>query len=241
MKITILHLYYDLLNLYGEIGNIKILCRHLSDQNVEYTLDNKTVGDDIDFSKYDFIYMGSGTEKNQIVALNDIIRYKNDLKTAIENNAVILATGNSYEIFGQYIMDAQQNKIEALNIFNYYAKRDTDRITSDIIYSADFLENKIIDFINKMSRIYNIEHHLFKAEFGIGDNDQKDFEGIRHLNFFGTSVIGPILVRNPHFLAYLIKLICNSKDSGFKHREVNYEYEQKAYETTLRELMLRKN
>ncbi len=241
MKITILHLYCDLLNLYGEIGNIKVLSKHLLDQGIEILVDNKTVGDNIDFSKYDFIYMGSGTEKNQIVALNDIIRYKNELKASIENNAVILATGNSYEIFGQYILDAQQNKNEALNIFNYYAKRDTDRITSDIIYCADFLEHKIIGFINKMSRIYDIEHHLFNVEFGIGDNEQKDFEGIRYKNFFGTSVIGPILVRNPHLLTYLIKLLCTNKDSGFNYSEVNYKYEQKAYETTLHELLIRKN
>lgn len=59
----ILHLYYDLMNLYGEYGNVVVLVKHLEDQGEEVIVDKKTIGDQIDFTQYDFIYCGSGTEK----------------------------------------------------------------------------------------------------------------------------------------------------------------------------------
>ena len=241
MKINVLHLYYDLLNLYGETGNIIVLSKHLTDQGVKLSLEKKTVGDDISFSDYDFVYIGSGTEKNQIVALNDLIRYKDELKTALDNGLVMLATGNSFEIFGEFIQDTDQSVIEALKIFNFYSKREKERTTSDIIYTADFLDNKIIGFVNKMSNTFNIDNYLFKVEFGVGGGKEKDFEGIRENNFFGTYVIGPVLVRNPHFMKYLTELICKRKNPEFVLNEIKYENEDKAFEVTLKELTARKD
>ena len=54
----ILHLYYDLMNLYGEYGNVVVLAKHLEDQGEEVIVDKKTIGDQIDFTQYDFIYCG---------------------------------------------------------------------------------------------------------------------------------------------------------------------------------------
>ena len=39
MKINILHLYYDLMNLYGENGNVLCLKKYLENQNIDVTID----------------------------------------------------------------------------------------------------------------------------------------------------------------------------------------------------------
>ena len=72
------------------------------------------------FSKYDFVYIGSGTENNQKIALNDLLRYKKDIKDYIESGKFLLATGNSIELFGKYIIDLLEKKHKGLNIFPYY-------------------------------------------------------------------------------------------------------------------------
>ena len=72
----ILHLYPELMNLYGEYGNVLVLKKHLEDQGLEVTIDRKDVEESIDFDRYDMIYMGSGTEKNQLIALKDLLKYK---------------------------------------------------------------------------------------------------------------------------------------------------------------------
>ena len=50
----ILHLYYDLMNLYGEYGNVAVLAKHLEDQGEKVIVDKLTIGDKIDFTDYDY-------------------------------------------------------------------------------------------------------------------------------------------------------------------------------------------
>ena len=101
--IRILHLYHDLLNLYGEYGNISILKKHLEDQGEEVTVEKKSIGDDFSFEDYDFIYSGAGMESNTMVALKDLKKRKDSLKKAIDLNKHILFTGSSYELLGESI------------------------------------------------------------------------------------------------------------------------------------------
>ncbi len=83
MEIKILHLYHDIMNLYGEYGNVKIIEHHIKDQGFDVIVDKKTIGDEINFNDYDFIYMGCGTEKNQKVILQDIMSKKDDFLNSI--------------------------------------------------------------------------------------------------------------------------------------------------------------
>lgn len=241
MEINILHLYHDLLNLYGENGNVRMLAKHLENQNIEVTVRNSRIGEEINFADYDFVYIGSGTEKNQLVALDDLLKYKDDLKSSLDQGLVMLATGNSFEIFGQYISEVDGTTAEGLKLFHFHSERCDDRITSDIIYRADFLENYIVGFVNKMSYTYDIDNYLFDVRFGVGANNESKSEGIRVNNFFGTYTIGPILFRNPCFMEYLSKLIISNKDVDFEILDVKNEDQYKAYEIVLSELENRMN
>lgn len=84
MEIKLLHLYSDIMNLYGEYGNMKILDQHLKDQGFEVIVDKKSIGEEKNFEEYDFIYMGCGTEKNQQVILQDMLQEKEKFINAIE-------------------------------------------------------------------------------------------------------------------------------------------------------------
>lgn len=231
MKINILHMYYDFLNLYGEYGNVLIMKKHLEDQGFEVEVDKKTVGDDIDFEKYDFIYMGCGTERNLDYVLEDLKKYTNKINLAIEDKKVILATGNSFEMFGKSI-----DKKDGLCILDYETIRLSDRVTSDVIYKSKFFENKVVGFVNKMTEMYHNMSPLFEVEFGIGENKRNDFEGVKYLNFYGTHVSGPILARNPEFLKVLVTEVCKRVDKKFKYKDIDYPYESAGYELVLNEL-----
>ena len=56
MNIKLLHLYYDIMNLYGDYGNVVILKKHLEDQGANVILDKKSIGDEFSIDDYDFIY-----------------------------------------------------------------------------------------------------------------------------------------------------------------------------------------
>ena len=50
MQIKLLHLYYDLMNLYGEYGNVTILEDRLKEQNIDVIVDKKTISDELNIN-----------------------------------------------------------------------------------------------------------------------------------------------------------------------------------------------
>ena len=212
--IKVLHLYYDLLNIYGEQGNILALKRAFKNQNVEIEVDYLSVQDKIDFKKYDLVYLGSGSAENLLIALEDIKRHKKELKKYIESKKVLLATGNSYLLFGQKI-----NNLDALGIFDYYAA-SSEKMAHESLMEL-YQEKDVIGFQNREFMVNNKKNHLFKVKEGLCDNLKSEYEGYHEYNFYGTFVIGPLLIRNPHFTNILVKEIME------KNNLIYHEYEDK--------------
>lgn len=229
MKITIGYLYYDLLNLYGENGNIKILKKQLEHQGVSVSIKFVTVDDNLDFNQYDLVYIGAGTENNQKIALKHLLKYKEQIKDAIENNKYFLITGNSIELFGKYIYDKNKKKHKALDIFKYTVKEEEFRMIDEAIFKTDLIDKEVIGFQNQNSVIKDLKYPLFDVVKGIGSYPNSTKEGIHYRNFYGTYLIGPILGRNPELLKYFVTSLIKSKNSKFKFKNFDIKLEYEAY------------
>ena len=240
MKVKVLHLYYDIMNLYGENGNIRMLCRRLEDQGLEVELHKKTITDNIYFMSYDVIYCGAGIESNRNVCLKHLLQYRNELKDAFNAGKVMLFTGNSYEMLGSSLTDPEGNEFEGIGIFSFKAvEQRKNRYTGDVILNSELFSKPFVGFINKCSVLEGLENSLFTVEKVIGTiKDTK--EGVYKNNLFGTQLTGPVLVKNPHFAEYFTKLILkNLKVSEYIEKE--YPYEQAGYDITIAELGGNKN
>lgn len=254
MIIRILHLYHDLMNLYGEYGNIAVLCKYLEDAGIEVQLDKLSVGDSFNITDYNFIYCGAGTEKNQKTALADLLTHKDELKVYADNNGTALFTGNSLEMLGNSICDKNGNSFEALSLVDFSAyqggesykkyitanpndseliKNDT-RITGDSIFNADFIEQPLVGFVNKCGFIKGNFNPLFLVAYGIGNSRSDKADGLRMNNILGTYLTGPILVKNPAMLDYVVSLITNGNA-----KKQSYDSQNRGYELTYKELMKR--
>ncbi len=208
MEIKILHLYFDFMNLYGEYGNVRLLTKALENKGHTVNLTKKTVTDtDIDFTAYDFIYCGAGTESKRTYALNHLKKFKDSLKSAFEQNKVMLFTGNSWEMLGKSIETADGKVLEGLNLFDFTAKEQaTRRLVGDINAKAEFLEETLIGFINKCSSVDGVTSPLFTLTMK-PESFQFETEGIHEKNLFGTQIVGPVLVKNPTLCEYIANLI----------------------------------
>ncbi len=228
--IRILHLYPELMNLYGDYGNLTIIANHIKKHGIEVRIDKREIQDPIIFEDYDFVYMGSGTEKNQLVALNDLRKYELYLKEYINDNNVVLFTGNAMELLGNSIDDEL-----ALGIVDFNTRITDKRYTGDVIVYNETLK-ETVGFINKSSLIEGGEKFkLFDYVFKDNNLSDNSYEGYRYKNLFGTHIIGPVLVKNPYFADEILKLLL--KDQYVDNAD---KYEMAAYETTLRELRKRK-
>lgn len=198
--IKIAHLYYDLMNYYGEQGNVLALKTAIEYAGFKVNIKTLSVDDEIDFEKYDIFYMGMGTKRNQEIVRKDILKYKDKIENVIDKKMFIM-TGNSYELFGKKIDDKK-----CLGIFNFESKT-TDRIVGEQVFKSDIIKETIIGFQNRFSSNNIKDDYLFEVIKGTGNDSESKVEGIHKNNFFGTYLLGPILIRNPYFKDALLKYI----------------------------------
>lgn len=198
--IKIAHLYYDLMNYYGEQGNVLALKTAIEYAGFKVNVKTLSVDDEIDFEKYDIFYMGMGTKRNQEMVRKDILKYKDKIENVIDKKMFIM-TGNSYELFGKKIDDKK-----CLGVFNFESKT-TDRIVGEQVFKSDIIKETIIGFQNRFSSNNIKDDYLFEVIKGTGNDLESKVEGIHKNNFFGTYLLGPILIRNPYFKDALLKYI----------------------------------
>lgn len=203
----IIHLFADLCNLYGDYGNVCALKRMLENKGQNVEVEYQSIDDEIDVSGADLVFIGSATERNQKVALEYLQGYKDNIKAALDNGTVILATGNSFEMFGQSITDCDGTKHEGLSFFPYETVEGKERIVTDSLCTTSLCGGDIIGFVNKASLTTGATSPLFDVKQGSGNGKDDSEEGVHYGNFYGTHLIGPVLIRNPQLCEYFADML----------------------------------
>lgn len=204
MKIEIL--FPEFCNLFGDTYNMVYLEKTLPEAEFIRT----PIGGTVRFTeeKIDLVYMGPMTERMQARVIERLRPLKEKIRAAIEGGTVFLFTGNALEVFGDYIETEDGGRIECLGLYRLFAKRDImHRHNSD--FEGTFEGETVMGFKTQFTMAYTPDESLglFKKTKGIGLNPKAAWEGIRLHNFFGTYLVGPILVMNPPFTKYLLRLI----------------------------------
>lgn len=235
--INVLHLYYDLLNLYGENANTRSIKYNLELNKIKVNIDLKSLNDEIDFNKYDLIYIGSGSEDNMKLALQDILKRKKEIKKFIESNKYLILTGSSMDLFGKHIKTLD-DKLDALNIFDYYTEYLTEtnlknaaknRVVGEIKATTDLINETIIGFQNRCDLVHNIKTSLFKTQTQYSNDLTNEEEGFTYKNVYATHIIGPLLIRNPYFTDYILTKLCNDKNLKYKSLDETAKTAYKKY------------
>lgn len=225
------------MNLYGERGNVLMLKKCFEQSGLDVICDCKEASDSLNIADYDIVYIGCGTESASYKALECLKPYRRQLDEFIENNKLLIATGNSFELFGDYINDDKYGNFEGLKLFEYGVSRThKKRFLGDAVFSCMQDENKIIGFINKCSKISGVSSPLFNVEMGLGNDNLKSTEGFTYKNVFATNLIGPVLVRNPFFCQFVLNVAY--KNIGFEPTSTpDMSNQIKAYNVALSELL----
>ena len=199
-------LYPEICNLFGNMYNIKYL-QETTDE-IEVIKTSLTEKPKFLDEKIDMVYMAPMAEKSQELVINALKQYKEQIKQKIDDGQIFLVIGNALEIFGDYIENEDKSRVEGLGITGLYAKRDMmNRYNS--LFLGEFENIKIEGFKSQFSMSYgdNSQNYLFETIRGDGLNKETKYEGIKINNFMGTYVLGPLLVVNPEFTKYILKLM----------------------------------
>lgn len=204
MKLTIGHLYPDLLNLYGDRGNISCFQKRLEWRGIDAEIQFFTSGEKIDFSKLDIVLLGGGSDREQELACRYLKTIKQDFKDFVENHGVVLAVCGGYQMLGNYY-NTSQKTIEGLEILDIYTQWEPMRLTGNIILDSPLSAASVVGFENHGGRTYIGDHSPFgRTILGFGNTGKTGQEGIIYKNVIGTYLHGPLLPKNPEICDFLL-------------------------------------
>ena len=153
-EIKILYLYPDLLELYGDYGNIQVLKYRIEKRGLKCIIDRYSINEEKpDFSSYDIIFAGGGADNEQSILSKDLIKYKDVIKKAVNEGVFFLLICGAYQLFGKYYKGVEGNIIPGLEVFDYYTESISDRTKrciGNIVIDVNLngFETKVIGFEN---------------------------------------------------------------------------------------------
>lgn len=204
MKITIGHLYPDLLNLYGDRGNIQCMKKRCEWRGIEAEVKEFQLTDKIDFKELDIVLLGGGSDREQMIVCSQLKTIQNDFKSYVEDNGVVIAVCGGYQLLGHYY-DTEEGRIEGLSLVDMYTEQGTPRLISNVVIESEMFSYPIVGFENHGGRTFINENQSFgKVSFGFGNNGKDGQEGVMYKNVIGTYIHGPLLPKNPHVCDHLL-------------------------------------
>lgn len=204
-SLNILHLYPDLLNLYGDKGNLASLTHRLTWRGMDASVTVCNQEDTPDFSDCDIVFLGGGADKEQESVCELLADKAEALKTYVENDGVMLATCGGFEMLG------------TLGVLDIQTETAEKRLISDVILQSDLIDTPICGFENHSGRI-NIGNYtpLGKVLFGNGNNGTDGTEGLVYRNLIATYLHGPLLPKNPQLCDWLLLRALKKKYPNFE-------------------------
>ena len=231
-KIKLLYFYPELLNLYGDRGNVEIFISRSLSREIEVEVKEVRLGEKLnlkDFKEADFIFMGGGSDLNQKALYEDLIKNKKGfLVDFIASNKAGLFICGAYQLLGNYYETENGQKIDGLGICNFYTKnegkdlRSVGKIKLELAGNLDETSFKT----NESKFLYGFENHgghtyfeekldpLGKVIYGYGNDRKSKTEGLVFRGIVGTYLHGPVFSLNPEFCDFFIKKV--SGENNFK-------------------------
>jgi CobQ-like glutamine amidotransferase family enzyme len=261
LELRVLALYPEQMNIYADRGNIIFLRRRCEWRGIGFAYEAAGPGVPIDPGAHDLFYIGGGQDRDQVLVAGDMVRTKrDDLASAVEDGAVLLAVCGGYQLLGHSYQLADR-EIPGLGLADLRTVREPGKrlignvaIESDVAFAGGRpgTAAKRIGAARAKERqaprvIAGFENHggrtylgpeakpLGRVLKGHGNNGNDRLEGVRRLNMIGTYLHGPLLPKNAWLADRLIELALERRYGAPPSLEpLSDELEQAAHETARR-------
>ena len=217
-ELNIVHLSPDLLNLYGDKGNIECMRKRLEWRGIGANVSACTTkAPALDCGSTDIIFLGGGSDREQELVCKRLLEKKEELKAYVEQGGVIVAVCGGYQLLGRYYKTAAA-EIEGLDILNIYTEAGDTRLIGNVVLESEFLSQPIVGFENHAGRTFIGQHTpLGKVVYGHGNTGESGEEGVLYKNVIATYLHGPLLPKNPMLCDFILTRALNRKYPDFGH------------------------
>ena len=243
-EINICHLYPDILNLYGDRGNIVAMVRRLEWRGISARVNEVPLGAAIDPESNDIFFIGGGQDFEQQVLLKDLSGGKSDaIKETVESGKTFLCVCAGYQLMGKFYRTWDEVEIPFIGALDLYTVGKTERMIGDYMFECDPSDGGavVVGFENHSGRTYlgDGARPLGKVLKGFGNNGEDLTEGARYKNVFCSYGHGPLLPKNPLLCDQILKTALLHKYGGYELEPLDDTLENNANAYMLRELRSR--
>ncbi len=208
--LRIVHLFPDLLNLYGDGGNVRTLEKRCQWRGIPVEVQTVHYGEEVDLTQADIIFLGGGPDREQHLASEVLLGMKDQLREYVEGNGVLLAICGGYQILGRNWLMGDES-VEGLCILDMETVRASagfDRLISNIALDSKLAKQPVVGYENHAGRT-KIDASMkpfghVVSNVGHGNDDDSGSDGVVYKNCIGTYLHGPLLGKNPGVADYLI-------------------------------------
>ncbi len=219
MKLSICHLYPDVLNLYGDTGNIICMKKRLEWRGIDSEVTMLPIGAHADFSRFDLFFIGGGQDFEQEVLLTDLHSGKDkEILAAVEDEKVFLCICGGYQMMGQYYLTHTGQQCDYMGALNLHTVGSDVRMIGNYMFrcAQESGGSTIVGFENHSGKTYLGEgvSPLGTVLHGFGNNGEDKTEGARYKNVFGAYCHGPMLPKNPEFADLILQTALSRRYPG---------------------------
>lgn len=211
MELNICHLYPDVLNLYGDRGNVMTLARRCEMRGIGVKVTGASLGDRVHLADFDLLFLGGGQDAEQGVLLDELHNWRGaEVKSAIEDGAVTLAICGGYQLLGRSYKTWDGKEVDCVGALDVVSVGQKERMVGDYMFRWDEPREPvhIVGFENHGAKTYlgSGVMPFGRVLAGHGNNGEDGTEGARYRNVFGTYSHGPLLPKNPKLADWLLSL-----------------------------------
>lgn len=210
LELNLVHLYPQMLNLYGDRGNIAVLKKRTAWRGIRLAVHGVGLNESFPDVPIDLVFMGGDQDREQEVVVDDLKRrHGRALEDLVQDGVPLLAVCGSYQLLQQYYRPAAGPDLVGLGIFPAHTIHpgiEAERLVGNVV--ADWPLGTIVGFENHGGRTFLDPgtEPLARVVKGFGNNGRDRTEGARVRNAFGTYIHGSLLPKNPSFADLLIEL-----------------------------------
>ena len=241
MKLTIHHLYADMMNLYGDRGNVIAIKKRAEWRGIPVEVVDVGLKESIKPTGCDLFLFGGGQDREQALLAEDLAGTKGaDLRAIVEDEGVVLGVCGGYQLMGHYYETPEGEKLPGVGIFDMYTRPrrpDEARLIGNVLARVRSPEDagvvrEIVGFENHGGRteLGDVEP-LGEVLIGYGNNGRDGTEGARRLNAYGTYLHGSLLPKNPWLTDQLILNALRRVDDTFELEPLDDTTERSAFES----------
>jgi lipid II isoglutaminyl synthase (glutamine-hydrolysing) len=200
--IRLVHLYPDLMSVYGDRGNVLALMRRAEWRNIPLSVHEVSLGDTLNAAEIDLVFFGGGQDREQSAVSPDFLAQKaGAVCEAVEDGAALLSVCGGYQLLGASYTTVDGQELPGAGLFNVRSVPGPRRHIGNVLIETALggEPRTLVGFENHSGRTFLGPGvpPLGRALVGAGNNGEDGTEGAVYRGAIGCYLHGSLLPKNP--------------------------------------------